>query len=946
MDTTDNTASAPLLITVVHGNLRFVRHPLLLGHYRSLVLTGTESIMDELLGGEMGKALALRTYPDRPKSNRVFLNLIKNPLQKFPRPEAVIVVGLGDEGALLANELAETVRQGALEWAQRERERSDRRSFDLAATLIASGGTGISPGQSACLIAKGVAAANEALAAQSLPRVNKLHLIELYLDRATEAWRALRVQASATPEQLAVTDAIQIGIGGLRRPLDAGYRGTGYDMITAATSKDEQDVRSISYTVDSRRARTEVHTQRTQVPLLQELVRAGATVAQADTRIGRTLFQTLVPLDLEPYLASLTEVVLEVDADTAGIPWEMLETPKVDTHVEEPPWAIRAKLIRKLRTPKRPIERTGKGGDRALVVAEPATGGTKKYEPLPSAREEAKAVVDCLRAAEGSGPTAVTPLIGVSAVEIINAWYQPHWRIVHIAGHGEPPQRSGRTKRRKAGSRSRRYEPGGVVLSNGIFLGPDEIAKMRVVPDLVFVNCCHLAARDTDELLVGEAERDMAAVDRTLFAATVAESLIAIGVRCVIAAGWEIEDEVANTFATTFYNALIHGKARFIEAVVEAREAAYRQGGNTWAAYQCYGDPDWTFRTEQASAPAQSGLRDDVFENIASPTALILTLDTIAVNAQFDEEAGRLLPRDITRLEERFEARWGDAGDVAEAFAVAWGERDVRRAIEWYERALAAKDGKASIRAIEQLNHLRIRLAWESVMPAEAEWPRDQPLAATQRESLDDARNKIKTALEVLDRLTKGIQDSIERASLCASGWKRLAMIEHLAGDEDAERNAIIEMKKRYATAETLARDSKDPNIFYPALNCMAAELILDAGAPDWPGFDETRVRAVNASLDAKNDDDADFWSVAGGAELRLYEAIARNDLAGARSVIDQLYADLRRRVPATRRWASIRDQLHLLLPKYAARASSADREAGETLLRRIEEFARSDQSS
>jgi hypothetical protein len=37
---------------------------------------------------------------------------------------------------------------------------------------------------------------------------------------------------------------------------------------------------------------------------------------------------------------------------------------------------------------------------------------------------------------------------------------------------------------------------------------------------------------------------------------------------------------------------------RFIDAVAEAREAVYSTEDNTWAAYQCYGDPDWVFGTE------------------------------------------------------------------------------------------------------------------------------------------------------------------------------------------------------------------------------------------------------------------------------------------------------------------------------------------------------------
>lgn len=513
-----------------------------------------------------------------------------------------------------------------------------------------------------------------------------------------------------------------------------------------------------------------------------------------------------------------------------------------------------------------------------------------------------------------------------------------NWRIIHIAGHGEPPQRRGPSKKSKTAARSRAPRPGGVVLSNGIFFGAREIKKMRVAPDLVFVNCCHLAERDADQLLTDGGSGP----DHAAFAATVAESLINIGVRCVIAAGWDIEDSVANTFATTFYTALVgKQKARFIEAVAAARQAALKQGGNTWAAYQCYGDPDWRYQVQQASAPQSPGLRDEVFENIASPAALVLTLETLAVNSQFDDDERAVLPKTLERLEAKFGKQWGSTGDVAEAFAVAWAKCDVNRAITWYEYAVAANDGKASIRAIEQLNNLRIRLAWESVMPPHADWPRDPAFAATRGETLHDARTRIKAALDVLERLTDGVQSSIERQSLCGSGWKRMAMVESLAGDERAEREAILAMKRRYATAEAAARDSGDRGVFYPALNCMAAELILDAETPGWPRFDLTRVQAVRASLEAKNDDDPDFWSVGSVADLEVYEAIARNDLAGARASIENLYTDLHGRVPAPWHWASVRDQLRLVLSKYAARAATEDRAAGEALLNSIESFAR-----
>ncbi len=83
------------------------------------------------------------------------------------------------------------------------------------------------------------------------------------------------------------------------------------------------------------------------------------------------------------------------------------------------------------------------------------------------------------------------------------------WRIIHIAGHGEPPLLTGPT-----------VVPRGVVLSNESFLGPAEIGALRVIPELVFVNCCHLASSD-DSLLLKERN-----YDRAQFASGVAEALI------------------------------------------------------------------------------------------------------------------------------------------------------------------------------------------------------------------------------------------------------------------------------------------------------------------------------------------------------------------------------------------------------------------------------------
>ena len=110
------------------------------------------------------------------------------------------------------------------------------------------------------------------------PQVSHLHIIELYLERASEALSALQMQAVATPGGYVVTDTVRAGIGALRRPIDAGYRGADYDFVTAVMSDDRRGDSEIEYTLDTKRARSEVRAQKTQRKLLLNLV-TGASSA-------------------------------------------------------------------------------------------------------------------------------------------------------------------------------------------------------------------------------------------------------------------------------------------------------------------------------------------------------------------------------------------------------------------------------------------------------------------------------------------------------------------------------------------------------------------------------------------------------------------------------------------------------------------------------------------
>jgi hypothetical protein len=945
-----------LRVTVINGDLTFVAEPLMLGHYRASKLTGTERVMNNLIGGAMDGALQRGLYPHKPESHQIFINSRTRPDNpwQLPRPRAVIVVGLGEEGSLRAADLTATVRQAVIAWSQRVAEDPGAPDFfTLATTLIGSGGTGISAAESAQLIVRGVREANERLdedkspdgatrgrarrkaAERRWPRVDALHIIELYGDRAGDAWRALQMLAASSPGAYALAGPVVKGTGALRQPLESGYRGAEYDLITAV-SQGEGNSSAIVFTIDTRRARTEVRAQQTQAPLIRSLVAAASNNLNRDPQIGRTLFQLLVPAEIETFLGGSTDTQIEVDRSTAGIPWELLDVRRAGSS-DPRPWAIRTKLLRKLRTATFRDHVVDAGADDGvLVIGDPAVDRTK-YARLFGARREAMAVA---RALEGSAEnrryvrSVITPLDLSSpepdAKTVINAVLEREWRIVHVAGHGEAPERLGE----KDGN------PRGVVLSDGAFLGPREIACMRTVPELVFVNCCHLAGRNINQLLSPDQPT------RAEFAAGVAEALISIGVRCVIAAGWAVDDDPGNAFATSFYTALVNG-CRFIDAVAQAREDARRLGGNTWAAYQCYGDPDWRYRPETGDAQRPTPPADE-FAAVSSSNSLLLALETLAVRSEYQHAGPEAQARKIRYLETAFGSVWGHIGAVAEAFGNAWSKGgDQEKAIEWYQKARAAPDGSISMAGLEQLANLYVRAAWRRVesagddsgeIPArvrrsrtKAKKPsRTRGAAARHAEVVAAALAELGKARELLDRLI-AVDPSVERLDLCGSLHKREAMIHAAAGSLQAELAALAHMRMRYQAARDLARSTASSDVFYPMMNVVAAELAAPAaGRPRLLAAD---LAAVRETLAARVAASPDFWSVVGQTELKMFEAVAAGSLAAAHETLWQEFSEHFQRVSAPRLWGSVYDNATLILRRHAREHTGAEQKAAVTLL-------------
>jgi CHAT domain-containing protein len=354
--------------------------------------------------------------------------------------------------------------------------------------------------------------------------------------------------------------------------------------------------RDIEFTSMARRARADRLVQRTETALVNDLMARAVTDPNPDPQVCNTLYELLVPDELKYDLFNADNLHLLLEEDTACYPWEAL-APRYTAG--DKPLASRTGVLRQFAERETRLARFGvrrASGRHVLVIGNPPAG--ENGPELPGAAAEAQQVAEVLAADRGGatghqvhaliwsedGPEATNlPQVNdaQSWVHIVNALYRHEYRIVHIAAHGvynsEDPTRSG------------------VVIGPGDhFLTALTVNQMPVVPELVFLNCCH-SGRMGDPTGVSDADRQV-----NLLAAGVARSLMGIGVRAVIASGWAVDDTAAALFATTFYECAVVRGERFGDAVRKAREVVQEASDSlTWAAYQCYGDP--AFRLQASS---------------------------------------------------------------------------------------------------------------------------------------------------------------------------------------------------------------------------------------------------------------------------------------------------------------------------------------------------------
>jgi hypothetical protein len=852
------TSTSDLLqVTVVHGNLSFARHPLAVGHYAGDTINGAEKCVDQQLEGRLSERRQLGLYPGPIGTSCVFL-------PHAAGLQGALVVGLGDVGTLTAARLERGFTQAMLSYAAAVAEREDPRvesgprSIAVATLLIGSGRGGVGVEDSVRAVLRGAIAARRALDASTLGRrvrFERLEFMELYEDLAIRIARLLRRlgEEGRTAGQFHLEDGLTSGTGGRRRASFGDDEGW-WDRLVVRSEGGR-----LVFQTPTQRAREEERKVPQQQRLVNEFIASAIKDHSTNTSIPNALFELLLPNDLKDYEPDRNDLVMVLDQDTARLPWELLRN-GVD---QEEPISVRRGLIRQFSTTQFRRNVATPQSDGVLIIADPPT---TRFKPLDGARKEA-IEVDAIFQSHGHTPRLLISPAGQAKVpthavearfdRIVAALYAEPWRIVHIAAHGVVGYVTPEERARAEREGSAPEVVTGVVLADDVFLQPGEVEQIRHVPDVVFINCCHVGAIHSEH---GGAPD---------LAASLAEQFIRIGVRAVVCAGWAVEDQAAVTFARTFYERMLAGDP-FGRSVHAARQATFRDHGdvNTWGAYQCYGDHGYVLerpRDVPYAAPSDLGF--------TCASEAVADLENLAGDTETTSWFGLSEMRNRLReLERAVLPRWKDEPTVRAALSLASSRVGLfRRAIGHYRRLERLEKARYPVDAVEQLANLESRYAavlWRQRRE------RGEPLRS------ERARARIHRALQRLEYLPGRERMSSERWSLIGSAHKRLSQVEDTAEERIRQLTA---MARCYRMAHRVARKRRGQVNPYPLRNWLAARLmlhVLRTGAI--PGQDR-RLLAFLGAADAQGPrDDEDvpsFWAGVDLADGRLIRFLADETL-------------------------------------------------------------------
>ncbi len=835
---------APIQVKVCHGDLTYADYPVLAGHFQFDAILTTERVIDGKLGGELSRLLSLGLYPGPVGTHQIVLTKDITTEEKLFK--GTVVVGFGVPGELTPFQMMVTVSKGVARYLTIRNIRDDdttqpkenetpkkTETLGISILALATSYGGFSSDTSIRSIILGIQDANRNIRKtynNKVKVIEEIEIIELYQDRALGILRTVKnlEQDESREFNISVPNLwLNPKIGRLSRiPHDNTSDWWTRIKVTEETI-DEDSKTGFGRTI--RMALATNGASEKEIPLLTNVRNIESLLVdmtrrnQYEPEIAKTMFEQLIPFEFKEDLKRQNNITWVLDKRTANFPWEMLQE-----DLNGMPLCIHSGMVRQLATTNFRRLSTTVQDKRAFVVGDPDLKGYMSQ--LKGAEREASHVAEKLKDAGFASEV----LINSSAPQIILKLFTQNYRIIHLAGHGvfnADPKK-----------------PTGMVIGDGYFLTPSDIAQLSKVPEFVFVNCCYLGHTD--------AFSEEMTHSRNRLAANIGTQLIEIGVKAVIVAGWAVDDSAAFDFCKRFYECFLGGSA-FGEAVKSARKYVYENHQartNTWGAYQCYGDPFYKIDGPlTGSNPGKSFFLKEEVE---------IELDNLRFQLESKNVTPEVAKKRLSELEEGFQQANLSSDRILEYQADVYAKLgDYAKCKKSYEQLFLNEKAGFSFKAIEQYCNIAGKYLVERLQSGE----KLEDLVVT----IDDIIQKLQGLL--------AIGKTSERYSLLGSAYKRKLMLL-----KAKEQVLFTETLLNAASAYFEAAKIKGFSDSYAINNCLQLGRIHELVTGEGLDFVEGKAKlslaklisryknSVNSSTSSKKD----FWDYAAESNLMLSELI------------------------------------------------------------------------
>ena len=690
-------------IRIVNGDLRFIDHPIVVGHYLQEGIKSAEEVIDKVLDGMLSELYRKNLYPGEIGTSEV---VTRRGLEK--QAFGAVCVGLGAIGNLNVRKLRSTLRDAFIKFGLHQRElRNNCKSVSqsqvseaeshpvaLSTLLIGAGSGGISIEDSIMSLLRALSDANTLLEEMHCQPISRLDIVELYEDITITAARALQKIKGQFEGHLTVESLI-VGIRGSLKRAASVESDSWWQHLQIVADKNE----NLIFSPLMNRAGMDTTVHDTQTKLITSLIKQSTQETRFNRLFSQTLFSLLIPNSLKEQVLSDDGMVLLLNKRAAAYPWEMLVPNSIDGN-QRPPFATEMGLIRKLHT-EVDLSHPAAINHKVMIVGDPKSS----FVELPGAQQEARVVNRIFM--ESAFKVGNNTLIRSQAVNIVARILNNPVQILHLAGHGIFVAPGDTYKGEK-------YPEGlaGMVLGDDIYLSEKEVRQLDTIPELVFINCCHLGKiaekqnlPDEDKVVLGHS--------RSAFAANLGTAFIEAGAKCVVAAGWEVDDAAALVFATTFYERMIQYGDSFGEACKKARVDVFNKHPqtNTWGAYQCYGDPLFSFEKSTTKNPDN---QEDSLPIFHSPQELIIWSKNICAGSSIEEKRQKKIIKEVRSRAEYLPETWKQDASIFEAIANVFAKvgEDIQ-ALWWYEEASRCEDSELTLKALETKARIQTQLSEE-----------------------------------------------------------------------------------------------------------------------------------------------------------------------------------------------------------------------------------------